>query len=92
MSDINLNLENLINNDMLAPSLAVAVAASASASDVDATEEIVIIPPGSQANNVFEKEVESMEQLALKLKFMQELVNGAEKTNKNLPKKNNETE
>ena len=54
---------------------------------------IVIIPPGSQTDNIFEKEVESLEQQALKLRFIQELNEAAEKKNKEigLPKKNNET-
>ena len=54
---------------------------------------IVIIPPGAQTDNIFEKEVESLEQQALKLRFIQELNEAAEKKNKEigLPKKNNET-
>ena len=54
---------------------------------------IVIIPPGSQTDKIFEQEVESLEQQALKLRFIQELNEAAEKKNKEigLPKKNNET-
>ena len=54
---------------------------------------IVIIPPGAQTDNIFDKEVESIEQQALKLRFIQELNEASEKNNKELglPKKNNET-
>ncbi len=54
---------------------------------------ILIISPGAQTDNIFEKEVESLEQQALKLRFIQELNEAAEKKNKEigLPKKNNET-
>ena len=54
---------------------------------------IVIIPTGAQTDNLFEKEVESLEQQALKLRFIQELNEAAEKKNKEIgqPKKNNET-
>ena len=49
--------------------------------------------PGAQTDNIFEKEVESIEQQASKLRFIQELNEAAEKNNKELglPKKNNET-
>jgi len=94
----NLNLDDLIDNNMPVTSLADAVAAYAAyatTSAAAAVEEVItIIPSGSETTNVLEQEVESLEQQALKLQFMQELVEAAEKTNKtnNLPKKNNETE
>ena len=91
---MNLYLDDLIDNNMPVASLADAYAAYATTSDAveDVEEVITIIPSGSQTTNVLEKEVESLEQQALKLHFMQELVEAAEKTNRNLPKKNNETE
>jgi hypothetical protein len=91
---MNLYLDDLIDNNMPVTSLADAYAAYATTSDAveDVEEVITIIPSGSQTTNVLEKEVESLEQQALKLHFMQELVEAAEKTNRNLPKKNNETE
>jgi len=43
---------------------------------------ILIIPPGAQTHYIFEKEIESLEQQALKLKFIQELHEAGEKKKK----------
>ena len=75
-----LSLDNLINPNILND-------------ETNLAPVIVIIPPGAQTDNIFEKEVVSIEQQALKLRFIQELNEAAEKKNKELglPKKNNET-
>ena len=75
-----LSLDNLINPNILND-------------ETNLAPVIVIIPPGAQTDNIFEKEVESIEQQASKLRFIQELNEAAEKNNKELglPKKNNET-
>ena len=75
-----LSLDNLINPNILND-------------ETNLAPVIVIIPPGAQTDNIFEKEVVSIEQQALKLRFIQELNEASEKNNKELglPKKNNET-
>ena len=52
-------------------------------------DNIVIVPSAPAVNTELEREVETLEQQALKLRFMEELSEAAEKNNKelNLPKK-----
>ena len=44
-------------------------------------EELVVIPPSTQVEQLEQVEVESMEQQVLILKFIQELTEAAEKNN-----------
>ncbi len=76
----NINLDQLIDSN------------SAPGESLYDEPVIVLIPPTNNNEPDIIKEVESLEQQALKLSFEQELVNISESNNKdlNLPKKNNE--
>ena len=75
----NINLDQLIDSN------------SAPVESLYDEPVIVLIPPTNNNEPDIIKEVESLEQQALKLSFEQELVNISESNNKdlNLPKKNN---